>query len=61
MAEPLIRPSASAALIQCPYCDHSDFGFRRVNGIHIGSQRYGMIPDTPCERVFAIHGGNSRW
>ena len=27
-------------------------GFRRVDGVHVGSQRLGMIPATPCERVF---------
>jgi hypothetical protein len=35
----------------CGYCD---YGFRRVAGIHIGSQRLGMIPDAPCESVFAV-------
>jgi hypothetical protein len=48
-------PAATAGLVQCPYCDQ---GFRRVDGVHIGSQRLGMIPDMPCERVFATHGGS---
>lgn len=43
--------AATAGLVQCGNCD---VGFRRVNGIHIASQRLGMIPDTPCDRVFAI-------
>lgn len=47
-----------AALARCVTCELCDRGFRRVRGIHIGSQRLGMIPDTPCARVFAIHGGN---
>lgn len=29
-----------------------------MRGIHIGSQSLGMIPDSPCDRVFAAHGGN---
>lgn len=36
---------------QCANCDH---GFRRVEGLHIGSQRLGMIPSTPCDRVLAV-------
>lgn len=35
----------------CCYCDK---GFRRVDGIHIGSQSRGMIPNTPCGRVLAL-------
>lgn len=34
-------------------CYHCEQGFRRVAGIHIGSQRLGMIPNVPCDRVFA--------
>jgi hypothetical protein len=34
-------------------CHLCDAGFRRVEGIHIGSQRLGMIPDRPCTRVLA--------
>lgn len=30
-----------------------DAGFRRVRGIHIPSQRLGMIPEKPCARVGA--------
>lgn len=52
----IIRQACAAALIQCGYCER---GFRRVAGIHIASQRLGMIPNTPCERVFAVHGGDS--
>ena len=51
----MIREAATAGLVTCGYCDR---GFRRVDGIHIGSQRLGMIPDAPCDRVFAAHGGN---
>ena len=40
----------AAANVQCALCDA---GFRRVDGIHIGSQRLGMIPDRPCKRVCA--------
>ncbi|HSX23223.1 MAG TPA: hypothetical protein VLE97_10670 [Gaiellaceae bacterium] len=36
-----------------PSCSLCEAGFRRVDGIHIGSQRLGMIPNRPCERVFA--------
>lgn len=39
------------SLVSCGNCDH---GFRRVEGIHIGSQRLGMIPNTPCDRVTAV-------
>lgn len=53
--DPVIKPSWSARLVTCSYCDR---GFRRVSGIHIGSQRLGMISDVPCERVFASHGGS---
>ncbi len=34
-------------------CGNCEIGFRRVNGIHIGSQRLGMIPDTPCDAIVA--------
>jgi hypothetical protein len=51
----MIRPAATAGLVTCPHCDAD---FRRVEGIHIGSQRLGMIPNTPCHRVFATHGGS---
>ena len=52
---PLIYPAHSAGLVQCGNCER---GFRRVAGVHIGSQRLGMIPDSPCQRVFATHGGS---
>ncbi len=51
--EPVIRGAASAGLIQCRLCDA---GFRRVDGVHVGSQSLGMIPGTPCDRVFATCG-----
>jgi len=35
-------------------CDYCDRGFRRVEGVHIGSRRLGMIPNEPCGRVRAI-------
>ena len=54
MGEPVTKNAGSAGLVVCGYCDR---GFRRVDGIHIGSQRLGMIPDAPCDRVFATHGG----
>jgi len=54
VSEPVTRNAGSAGLVVCGYCDR---GFRRVDGIHIGSQRLGMIPDAPCDRVFATHGG----
>lgn len=50
---PMIHGAASAGLVECVYCDT---GFRRVGGVHVGSQSLGMIPDTPCERVFATCG-----
>jgi hypothetical protein len=53
--EPLIKNAGTAALEKCRHCDR---GFRRVDGIHIPSQSLGMIPATPCDRVFAVHGGN---
>lgn len=49
-------PASSPDSATCGLCDH---GFRRVEGIHVPSQRLGMIPATPCERVFAVHGGNT--
>jgi len=52
---PVIRDAGTAGLVQCRLCDD---GFRRVGGTHVGSQRLGMIDDTPCDRVFAVHGGN---
>lgn len=55
MSVPVIKDRGIAGLITCDYCDRD---FRRVDGIHIGSQRLGMIPDAPCDRVFATHGGN---
>lgn len=42
--------AATASASTCRYCDQ---GFRRVDGIHVGSQRLGMITNTPCDRVFA--------
>ena len=51
----MVKDSATAGLVTCGNCAR---GFRRVDGDHIGSQRLGMIPNTPCERVFATHGGN---
>ncbi len=48
-----IRDAASAGLVRCRLCDA---GFRRVDGVHVGSQSLGMIPDTPCDRVFATCG-----
>lgn len=42
--------SAAARTARCRLCDA---GFRRVGGIHVPSQRLGMIPATPCDRVFA--------
>jgi hypothetical protein len=51
-----IQPPATAGLVQCRYCDQ---GFRRVAGVHVGSQRLGMIPATPCDRVFATRGGGN--
>ncbi len=50
---PVIREAATAGLVQCHLCDA---GFSRINGIHVGSQRLGMIPSSPCERVFATCG-----
>jgi hypothetical protein len=54
-SSPLIKDSATAGLATCDYCARD---FRRQDGIHIGSQRRGMIPDSPCDLVFAAHGGN---
>lgn len=53
---PQIHLAETAGLVTCRSCDA---GFRRVNGVHIGSQRLGMIPDSPCSRVFATHVGNA--
>jgi len=50
MTAPVIKDAGSAGRATCDYCDR---GFRRVDGIHIGSQRHGMIPNAPCDRVFA--------
>jgi hypothetical protein len=50
-----IHEAATAGRVTCGNCER---GFRRIDGIHIPSQRLGMIPNTPCDRVFAIHGGN---
>ncbi len=49
----LIHDAATAALATCKNCD---IGFRRAHGIHVGSQRLGMIDDIPCDRVFAARG-----
>jgi len=51
-----IKDAATAGLVRCGSCD---IGFRRFEGIHIGSQRKGMIPDVPCERVFATRGSGN--
>jgi hypothetical protein len=53
--DPVIKDSWATGLVTCAYCER---GFRRVDGIHIGSQRLGMIADVPCDRVFATHGGS---
>ena len=55
MLKPWNATAWNAGLAQCPHCDA---GFRRDRGIHSGSQRLGMISNTPCARVFAVHGGN---
>lgn len=55
MTTPMIHDAANAGLATCRHCAH---GFRRVDGVHVPSQRLGMIPATPCTRVFAVHGGN---
>lgn len=55
--EPVIRDAATAALVQCRLCAAS---FRRVNGVHVGSQQLGMIANTPCDRVFATCGDDAR-
>ena len=39
------------ARARCRLCEA---GFRRVAGVHVGSQRLGMIPETVCIRVFAV-------
>lgn len=39
-------------------CGDCEAGFRRVDGIHIGSQRLGMIPDTPCDAIVAERYGH---
>jgi hypothetical protein len=52
---PLIKggPSVARGLVECRLCTQ---GFRRVDGLHVPSQRLGMIPSTPCDRVFATRG-----
>jgi len=50
----VIKDAGSAGRITCYYCDQ---GFRRVDGVHVASQRLGMIPTTPCDQVFATLGG----
>jgi len=50
-AEPVIRDAATAGLVQCRLCSA---GFRRVGGVHIGSQRLGMIPDIGSQRLRMI-------
>jgi hypothetical protein len=54
---PVVREAAAAATTYCHLCD---VGFRRVDGIHVGSQRLGMISSAPCDRVFAAYDGNVR-
>ena len=49
----MIKDAATARLATCIHCER---GFRRVDGIHVGSQRLGMIPNVPCDRVFAARG-----
>lgn len=56
MEQPVIREAVSAGLVECAYCDK---GFRRIGGVHIGSQRLGMIPNTQCEHVFVTHLGSA--
>ena len=38
-------------------CGHCDLGHRRLCGIHIPTQRKGMIPAAPCRRVAAVNTG----
>ncbi len=40
--------------ITCRPCRLCAAGFRREDGVHVGSQSLGMIPATPCERVFVV-------
>jgi hypothetical protein len=53
--KPVVHLAGRAGLVTCAHCER---GFRRVAGTHIGSQKLGMIPDTPCQRVFATHLDN---
>ncbi len=46
----LVKDVGTSESTTCDYCDR---GFRRVDGIHIGSQRLGMIPNASCDRVLA--------
>jgi hypothetical protein len=55
----MIRPSAIAGLVQCRLCKA---GSRRVDGVHVTSDRPGITPllsGTPCRRVFATHVGQA--
>lgn len=40
--------------LSCGTCDR---GHRRICGIHVATQRKGMIPETPCTRVAAVNSG----
>ncbi len=53
---PVVRDAATAGLVSCRLCDAD---FRRVDGVHVGSHLRGMIPPTPCDRVFATCGDES--
>ena len=46
----LSSTNETTELVKCELCE---IGFERVAGVHIGSQRLGMIPNTPCQRVLA--------
>lgn len=49
---PVVRPAATAGLATCPLCER---GIPRSLGVHVPSQRAGMIQPAPCSRVFATN------
>jgi hypothetical protein len=47
-----------------PRCSMCERGFKRRGGVHLPSQRLGMIPESPCRLVEATpveNGGRLPW
>jgi hypothetical protein len=45
---------AKQRAVRLDVCGNCKVGHRRIAGIHVPTQRKGMIPATPCDRIVAV-------